>query len=248
MRKNTVEYLAAQELPAAAVPIPPIEEHEDHPVAAQDATSAPILEEPIPTKLAKQTHTKVTQAAALRPTPPSPNDASNDASTSDEDDAQSRSHNVPRTSAVLRHLQPLQCTPGEGFSDDSDYFPGMQHRTSTNGKSRLRASSKQRQQSKERKFARRQTEQSWKEESGMGTGRRADALGDGDEEGASGVDDAAVEGEAKGEGSILREALKGNMTVENGNEEGVTQGEGHIGEKEIEKLQEEEGTVREAVY
>ena len=47
---------------------------------------------------------------------------------------------------------------------------------------------------------------------------------------------------------ILREALKGNMQVEQGKEEGVTQGEDSIGQKEIEKLKEEEGTVQEQVY
>jgi hypothetical protein len=228
----------------------PIEEHEDHPVAAQDGTSAPIIEEPTPTKLGRKHSTKVTQATSLPPTPASPNDASNDASTSDEEDARSRSHTVPRTAAILRHLQPPERTPGEGFSDDSDYFPGMQHLSATAaGKSRLRASSKQRQQSKERKLARKQTEQSWKVESGMGTGRRADTLGDGDEEGTSGIETEAqsLNKEDKGE-PILREALKGNMTVEKHNEEGATQGEDNIGEKEIEKLQEDECTVREEVY
>lgn len=265
MRKNTVESLG-QDLPAPATTAsPPIEEQEDHPVAAQDGSSAPVIEEPTPTKLGRKHSTKVAQATALPPTPASPNDASNDASTSDEDDTQSRNPTIPRTSAILRHLQPPQHTPGEGFSDDSDYFPGMQHLSaSTNGKSRLRASSRQRQQSKERKLARKQTEQSWKEESGMGSGRRADTLGDGDEGGTSGIDDAAVKGkegesanaeteaealkeEDEGE-PILREALKGDMQVEKSKEEGVTQGDKKLGEKEIEKLQEQESTVSEQVY
>ena len=261
MRKNTVEYLGqpAQSTTAS----PPIEEQEDHPVAAQDGTNAPIIEEPTPSKLGRKHSTKVTQATALPPTPASPNDASNDASTSDEDSAP-RNASVPRTSAILRHLQPPQRTPGEGFSDDSDYFPGMQHLSaSTNGKSRLRATSKQRerQQSKERKLARKKTEQSWKEESGMGSGRRADALGDGDGAGTSGVDDAAnalnaKPGQAEVESSkeedrgepILREALKGNMQVEQREGEEATEGESKIGESEIEKLEEKEGSVREQVY
>lgn len=256
MRKNTVEYLGGQELPAPAVTAsPPIEEQGDYPVATQDGSSAPLIEESTPTKLGRKHTTKVAQVTALPPTPASPNDASNDASTSDEDDARSRNPTVPRTSAILRHLQPPQRTPGEGFSDDSDYFPGMQHLTApTHGKSRLRASSKQRQQSKERKLARKQTE-NWKEESGMGTGRRADTLGDGDEEGTSGIDDAglketvaqSLKQEKEGE-PILREALKGSMTVERHTEEGATQGEEKIGEKEIEKMQQKEGTVREEVY
>ncbi|KAJ4352774.1 hypothetical protein N0V95_003936 [Ascochyta clinopodiicola] len=255
MRKNTVEYLGQQDAPAAVTTAsPPIEEHEDEPVAAQENT-APIIEEPTPTKLGKKHSTKVTQATALPPTPASPNDASNDASTSDEEDTRTPNPSAPRTAAIMRHLQPPQRTSGEGFSDDSDYFPGMQHlSTSAIGKSRLRASSKQRQQSKERKLARKQAE-SWKEESGMGSGRRADALGDGDEHGTSGADDAASKSkEPQGvkaedrEEPILREALTGNMTVEQHKEEGVTQGDVKIGEKEIEKLQEKEGTVREQVY
>lgn len=254
-----MDYLGAQDLPAPAVPAPPIEEAEDHPIAAQDgSTSAPIIEEPTPSKLGRKHSTKVTAATALPPTPASPNDASNDASSDEE---APRNPTVPRTSAILRHLQPPSHTPGEGFSDDSDYFPGMQHLSaSTNGKSKLRASSRQRQQSKERKLARKQTEQSWKEESGMGTGRRADTLGDGDEEGTSGVEDPAKRakelGETEvpslkeeGEGEpILREALKGNMQVEKSREEGATQGEDKIGEKEIERLEEKEGSVSEQVY
>jgi hypothetical protein len=261
MRKNTVEYLG-QQAPATTTS-PPIEEQDGYPVVPQDSTSAPVIEEPTPSKLGRKHSAKVAQATALPPTPASPNDASNDASTSDEDDARSRNPTVPRTSAILRHLQPPQRTPGEGFSDDSDYFPGMQHLSAgTNGKNRLRASSKQRQQSKERKLARKQTEKGWKEESGMGTGKRADALGDGDEVGTSGIDDVAAQTERmelgveerqslieedKGE-PILREALKGNMQVEQKKGESATQGEEKIGEREIEKLEEKEGTAREQVY
>lgn len=263
MRKNTVEFLGQQAGATASPASPAIEEQEDEPVAPQDSNSAPIIEEPTPSKLGRKHSAKVTQATALPPTPASPNDASNDGSSSDEDDARSRNAAVPRTSALLRHFQPIQRTPGEGFSDDSDYFPGMQHISNTTiGKSKLRASSRQRQQSKERKLARKQTEQSWKEESGMGTGRRADALGDGDEEGTSGIDDAASKSNAGAlkdgglhttkegdeEEPILREALKGTMQVEQGREEAVTQGEQIIGQKEIEKLEEKEGSVREQVY
>ncbi|KAJ4991520.1 phosphoglycerate mutase [Stagonosporopsis vannaccii] len=279
MRKNTVEYLAQQPAPtntsttaaaaAAAAASPPIEEQEqeDHPVAAQDGSNAPVIEEPTPTKLSRKQSSRLTQVSALPPTPASPNDASNDASTSDEDAAPARTAAAPRTAAVLRHLQPPQ-TPGDGFSDDSDYFPGMQHLSAAAvGKSRLRASSRQRQQSKERKLARRQTEQSWKEESGMGSGRRADALGDGDDVGTSGVEDGGgksedaaknsepqtlnthPESQAEREGEpILREALKGSMQVEHSTQEGATQGEDRIGANEIERLEEKEGSVREQVY
>lgn len=286
---------------------------DDESTAPQDGnsnsttTTAPTLEEPTPSKLAGRKHSaKVALATSLLPpTPASPNDASADASTSDSDDDSSappplRSSSttttttttVPRTSAILRHLHPAsslsQHTPADGFSDDSDYFPGMQQHmvaaansnSNSNGTktSRLRASSRQRQASKERKLARKQTEreQSWKEESGMGTGRRADALGDGDDDGdeagtTSAVDDAgavavavaAEEGGSQprttsadvtteseqGNGEpILREALKGSMQVERGAEEGATQGEERIGQKEIERLEEKEGSVREQVY
>ena len=258
MRKNTVEFLG-QPAAVATTPVSPAieEQQEGETVAPQDGNSAPIIEEPTPSKLGRKHSAKVTQAT-LPPTPASPNDASNDASTSDEEDA--RSHNPAAPRHLLRHLQPPQRAAGEGFSDDSDYFPGMQH-ISTAQNRKLRASSRQRQQSKERKLARKQTE-SWKEESGMGTGRKADALGDGDDEGTSGIDDAGsklkaatlVDGEpqkaedgAEG-GPILREALKGNMQVEQGKEEAVTQGDESIGQKEIEKLKEEEGTVQEQVY
>ncbi|KAJ4384805.1 hypothetical protein N0V86_000408 [Didymella sp. IMI 355093] len=244
MRKSTMEYLGQPSLPEPATDHPPIEEQEDHPVAAQDGSnSAPVLEEPTPSKLARKHSTKAPT------TPASPNDASNDA-TSDEEP---RNPTVPRTNAALRHLQPPQRTPGEGFSDDSDYFPGMQRLSaSTHGKSKLRASSRQRQASKERKLARKQTEQSWKQESGMGSGRRADALGDGDEDTASGEglgkdEVEALHQEDNGE-PILREALKGNMEVEDKTEEAATQGEDKIGEKEIERLEEKEGSVREQVY
>lgn len=284
---------------------------DDESTAPQDGnsntttTTAPTLEEPTPSKLAGRKHSaKVALATSLLPpTPASPNDASADASTSDSDDdssappplrsssSTSTTTTVPRTSAILRHLHPAsslsQHTPADGFSDDSDYFPGMQQHmvatansnTNSNGTktSRLRASSRQRQASKERKLARKQTEreQSWKEESGMGTGRRADALGDGDDDGdeagTSAVDDAgavavavaAEEGGSQprttsadvtteseqGNGEpILREALKGSMQVERGAEEGATQGEERIGQKEIERLEEQEGSVREQVY
>lgn len=71
----------------------------------------------------------------------------------------------------------------------------------------LRASSKQRQQSKDRKLARRQTEKEWKEESGMGKGGRTDRLGDG--EGTCDESGVRNEGDA-----ILPEARKGDMVVE----------------------------------
>ncbi|KAK7525737.1 phosphoglycerate mutase family protein [Phyllosticta citriasiana] len=57
-------------------------------------------------------------------------------------------------------------TPAEGLSEDSDYF------------SAPRSGGGEKERSKSRR--RNTTERSWREESGMGAGARADALGDGD--------------------------------------------------------------------
>jgi hypothetical protein len=252
MRKNTMEYLGAKEhqLPPAASSLEPLEsEQEDQPVPAQEST--PIIEEPSPAKLTRKQSTKVGQ---LPPTPASPNDASNDASSSEQEDAgtsisRSHQHPIPRTAAIVRHLQPPHRTPGDGFSDDSDYFPGMQHLQAH--RSKLRASSRQRQESKERKLQRRQTEQSWKEESGMGNGAKTDRLGDND--GTS--DDAAIpKADTKEmEGPILKEALKGDMVVERSEDERELsdediQAEKKIGEAEITKMQDAERKNMSEVY
>ncbi|OAL45491.1 phosphoglycerate mutase-like protein [Pyrenochaeta sp. DS3sAY3a] len=245
MRKNTMEYLgnpsSSSQLPPPATALE--NEKEDHPVAAQDADHAPVINEPSPSKISvsRKQSTKIS-TPVIPPTPASPNDASNDSSESEDENTTTSSrpshqHSQPRTAAILRHLQPPQRASGEGFSDDSDYFPGMQHvhAHSTNGHRKLlRASSKQRQESKERKLARRQTEQSWKEESGMGTGARTDRLGDAGGDATS--DDAGLSaglaaykigsaGASAGAGArgrddgILREALKGDMIVERSSEE-----------------------------
>jgi hypothetical protein len=259
MRKNTAEYLGGKDhlLPPAASSLEPLEsEKEDQPASAEEGT--PVIEEPSPAKLSRKQSTKAVHHLGLPPTPASPNDASNDASSSEQEEAgvsisRNHQHPIPRTAAIVRHLQPPQRTPGEGFSDDSDYFPGMQHLQ--NHRSKLRASSKQRQESKERKLARRQTEQSWKEESGMGSGTKTDRLGDND--GTS--DDAGL---AKAEaaitkksmdGPILKEALKGDMIVEKSEEErGLSdeelEAEKKIGEAEIEEMQAKERKVSNEVY
>jgi hypothetical protein len=221
----------------------PVEsEQEDHPVAAQQTEHAPIINEPSPAKLSRKQSTKGVTIPEMPPTPASPNDASNDATSSEGEEAassmsRSGSHAQPRTAAVLRHLQPPHKTPGEGFSDDSDYFPGMQQ---VHHRKFLRASSTQRRQSKERKLQRRQTEQSWKEESGMGNGVRTDRLGDGD----TTSDEVAFAKEKEGE-PILAEALKGNMIVEKSEEEREASdeygnAEKKIGETEIDKMQDAE--------
>lgn len=246
MRKNTMEYQQTQQmLPPAATPLGTVEsEKEDHPVPAQDLSAAPIINEPSPSKLTRKQSTKVNSVLELPLTPASPNDASNDASTSDDDDAASSGTRPqltqPRTAAILRHLQPPLKSPGEGFSDDSDYFPGMQHlHTQSAHRKVLRASSKQRQQSKERKLARRQTEQSWKEESGMCSGAKTDRLGDG---GATSDEAAMSQGTNKDE-SILPEALKGNMVVEKSEESREQDDENlsseqAIGAAEVDKMKE----------
>lgn len=288
MRKNTMEYISPA-LPAPALQSGSLDgEKDDHPIASQEADHTPAINEPVPPRVTRKPSTKAAPIPPLPLTPASPNDASDDASTSDEaintseGEGAAKSgtrpqHTAPRTAAILGHLHPgprstrpgRPGTPGEGFSDDSDYFPGMRHAhthnhthghthaspaKSTNGthrKSSLRANSKQRHEGKERKAARKQ---SWMEESGMGTGARADALGDGDEDGSS--DDGAVaktesptamNGEEK-EKPILREALKGDMIVEqseeereNGKEESkVLNAEKKIGEADIDKMKEAE--------
>ncbi|KAF2789070.1 phosphoglycerate mutase-like protein [Melanomma pulvis-pyrius CBS 109.77] len=283
MRKNTAEYLGGS-LPPPALPARSFEgEKDDHPIASQEADHTPSIKEPTPSKLSRKPSTKVASLSSMPLTPASPNDASNDAASSSSEDEGIRSseeeqgptaiprasqHSAPRTAAILRHLQPRNFSgstigpsaPGEGFSDDSDYFPGMKHaqthhhshaHTHTSpgkssngihGKSRLRASSKQRQQSKERKAARKMSEQSWMQESGMGAGARADTLGDGDGDGTS--DDAAFTNDKISsptslqpvdDKAILREALKGDMIVEKSEEEREN-GDGDVDkEKELNK-------------
>ncbi|KAF2846167.1 phosphoglycerate mutase-like protein [Plenodomus tracheiphilus IPT5] len=238
MRKNTMEYQATSQLPPPATPLETLEsEKEDNPAATtvQDTTETPIISEPTPGKLSRKHSTKIIEPALA-----SPNDASNDNSSSDEgaDAASSipraHQHPQPRTAAILRHLQPLK-SPGEGFSDDSDYFPGMQH--ISGHRKVLRASSKQRQQSKERKLARRQTEKGWKEESGMGRGEKTDRLGDG--EGT--CDEAGVEkDEVKRDGEILPEARKGDMVVAHEEKEGVAAGDEDVQADEVERMKEKE--------
>ena len=230
MRKNTADFLGSQP------PVAPLahlaSERDEHPIASQEPDHTPTIKEPSPLKPARKSSTKLAQAPV---TPLSPNDASDDASSegqilsSEAEDSgpvpprkqqhhHQHHHAAPRTSAILRHLQP-PFNAGEGFSDDSDYFPGMQHLHVQQSVSR-RA---QREKSKERKAARKQTEKGWMQESGMYSGARADTLGDGDElsDGGSAtfvkvVSPTTLEG---GENMpILKEALKGDMTVEKGAE------------------------------
>ena len=244
MRKNTADFLGGSSLPAPAIIASQAQnEKEDHPIASQEADHTPTISEPMPPKLTRKSSTKAAPGPTLPLTPASPNDASDDSSTSDDANGSSEcegpnksgtraQQSAPRTAAIMRHLHPG--TPGEGFSDDSDYFPGMRAHShshhhghahnhthsspakSTNGKSRHRSSSNHRQQSKERKLARRMSEKTWMEEGGLGSGARADALGDGD-----GTSDDAAFAHAQtasptaisNEKPILREALKGDMIV-----------------------------------
>lgn len=250
MRKNTADFLGASSLPAPAIGVSQAQsEKDDHPIASQEADHTPTISEPVPPKLTRKASTKTAPGPALPLTPASPNDASDNSSTSDDATGSSEGegpnksstriqHTAPRTAAIMRHLHPG--TPGEGFSDDSDYFPGMRAHShshnhghghshthsspakSVNGKSRHRSTSNHRQQSKERKLARRMSEKTWMEEGGLGSGARADALGDGD-----GTSDDAAFTHAQtasptaisNEKPILREALKGDMIVEKSEEE-----------------------------
>jgi hypothetical protein len=253
MRKNTFDFLGHkdQQLPPAVAALAPLDsEKEDHPVAAQEASVPPIIEEPTPAKLSRKHSIKAIHPVEM---PISPGDASNDASNSEEEEDVESTHRghqppVSRIAPLAKHLQPPQRTPGDGFSDDSDYFPGMRHLNTTH-RSKLRASSKQRQQSKERKLARRQTEQNWTEESGMGHGSKAERLGDNDGEGTS--DDATLAksqsntGKVSMDGPILREALRGDMIVENSEEERAQSAEEAnmektIGTAEVDELQDAE--------
>lgn len=295
MRKNTADFSSPQPV---ALPPPILDgEQDDHAVAVHDADhAASTTKEPtLPGKPIRRTSTKLAPMPAMPLTPASPNDASDDLSSSDDGagvlsgedkpsssnpldgpstSLPSRSQNsAPRTAAILRHLQPPAGPQhGEGFSDDSDYFPGMQylrhshnHHHSSPGKPRVRASSKGRsQQIKEHKAARKQTEKGWMEQSGMGTGARADALGDGEElsdaptPGVSGSIDGTIAGSNGGGNSkpILREALKGDMIVENseeeradGNEEvDIKVRENKAGEKEIDEAKEQERKSMSEIY
>lgn len=271
MRKNTADFLGGQP------PVAPLAhmdgEKDDHPIAAQDCDHTPTVKEPSPQKPTRKPSTK---AAATGPVMPlSPNDASDDASSDgqimsseaeDSGPAPPRKHHhqhqhhhaAPRTNAILRHLQPPS-TPGEGFSDDSDYFPGMQHLHVHQSVAR-RA---QREKSKERKAARKQTEKGWMQESGMYSGARADALGDGDEFSDVGsasfvkvVSPTTIEG---GENMpILKEALKGDMTVEkhaeaenraeDDKEIAALSAEKKVSEEDIEKMKEEDRKTLSEVY
>lgn len=215
MRKNTLDYLG-NPLPPPATCLESIKgEGEDHPIAAQEADHNPGLGETTSSKITRKPSTH----KSVHMTPASPNDASNNPSTS-EGDADSEQEEAlaviggphPRTAAIAGHLKPPPSNPrtanlgahGEGFSDDSDYFPGMQHvyahggsyphthgnqiinipsktANGANSKPKARASSKHRQRSKDRKILRKMSEKDWQEETGMGKGARADALGDGDD-------------------------------------------------------------------
>lgn len=291
MRKNTAEFFSSTPSMPALPQSQFDGEKDDHPIASKEADHTPTIKEPTPAKPTRKSSTKTAPIPTMPLTPASPNDASDDLSSdsgeeevrSDEQEEPSTSHlrahqqhPAPRTAAILRHLHPRgpitekAGTPGEGFSDDSDYFPGMQHlhghhAHNSQGKPRARASSKARQQSKERKLARRMTEKGWMEESGMGTGARADALGDGDElsdEPPVPAIQNASNSKADGdETPILREALKGNMVVEkaqdekegtnsNGKEDALQElaDEHKVREEDIEKMKEKDRKSLSEVY
>ncbi|KAF2805374.1 phosphoglycerate mutase-like protein [Mytilinidion resinicola] len=171
--------------------------------------------------------------------------------------------------------------PTGGLSDDSDYFPNMhqhhhqqhqqqqQHHGGHHGHAKPKAEAAGKQgsrfrgqrdrererdsaQSRERKVVmRKMSEAEWVAESGMGSGARADALGDGDE-----VSDdlgqvtgkpGGKEREREREKPILEEALKGCMECEEGEDgdgEEEEDGErldesvrdGKVGAEEVERL------------
>ncbi|KAF2439496.1 phosphoglycerate mutase-like protein [Karstenula rhodostoma CBS 690.94] len=260
MRKNTAEFLGNQ-------PVAPLAhvdgEKDDHSIASQEGDHVPAIKEPAPQKPTRKASTKAAPGPSLPSTPASPNDASDDGSSDDvqvmsseqEDTgpvAPRKHHAPPRTGAAMRHLQPPSV--GEGFSDDSDYFPGMQHLHVHQNAAR-RA---QREKSKERKAARKQ-EKGWMQESGMYSGARADTLGDGDELSDVGsasyvkiVSPTTIKG---GENMpILKEALKGDMTVEksaeaeNRAEDDKEVTEKNIQEEDVEKMKEADRKTLSEVY
>jgi hypothetical protein len=265
MRKNTAEFLGNQ--PVA--PMAHVEgEKDDHAIASQEGDHAPTIKEPTPQKPTRKASTKAAQGPSMPLTPASPNDASDDGSddgSSDDEQVMSseqedsgpvpprKHHAAPRTGAILRHLQP-PLSAGEGFSDDSDYFPGMQHLHVHHHAAR-RA---QREKSKERKAARKQ-EKGWMQESGMYSGARADTLGDGDELSDVGsasyvkvVSPSTLEG---GENMpILKEALKGDMTVdhsaeaESQAEDDKEVAEKRISEEDVEQMKEADRKTLSEVY
>ncbi|KAL1591922.1 hypothetical protein SLS60_011514 [Paraconiothyrium brasiliense] len=261
MRKNTADFVGNQ--PVA--PLAHIEgEKGDHPIASQEGDHAPAIKEPSPQKPTRKPSTKAAPVPSMPLTPASPNDATDDGSSDDEQIMSSeqedsgpvpprKHHAAPRTGAILRHLQP-PASAGEGFSDDSDYFPGMQHFHVHHHAAR-RA---QREKSKERKAARKQ-EKGWMAESGMYSGARADTLGDGDELSDVGsatyvnvVSPTTIEG---GEHMpILKEALKGDMTVEkqaeeeNRAEDDKEVTEKKINEEDVEKMKEADRKTLSEVY
>jgi hypothetical protein len=282
MRKNTMDYLG-NALPPPATPVGALKgEGEDHPIASQEADHTPGLAEPSMSKMARKPSTH----KSVRMTPASPNDASNNSSTSDEGEANSEQEEAassisgpqPRTAAIARHLKPPPSltksahlgAQGEGFSDDSDYFPGMQHAyahggtyphahnhqqtapnktaNGTHSKPRARATSKHRQRSKDRKYLRKMSEKDWQEETGMGIGARADALGDGDDisDNHRTSSSTPMDDEHSDE-PILREAYKGDMLVERKEEQkevnqepNVPQVEKKLTEDDIDKMKEAE--------
>lgn len=261
MRKNTADFVGNQ--PVA--PLAHIEgEKGDHPIASQEGDHTPAIKEPSPQKPTRKPSTKAAPVPSMPLTPASPNDATDDGSSDDEQIMSSeqedsgpvpprKHHAAPRTGAILRHLQP-PASAGEGFSDDSDYFPGMQHLHVHHHAAR-RA---QREKSKERKAARKQ-EKGWMAESGMYSGARADTLGDGDELSDVGsatyvnvVSPTTIEG---GEHMpILKEALKGDMTVEkqaeeeNRAEDDKEVTEKKINEEDVEKMKEADRKTLSEVY
>lgn len=253
-RKNTADFLGTP-LPPPATSVGALKgEKDDHPMASEEADHTPALADPSQSKLTRKP-TVTSRAAAisnhLSDIPVSPNDASYNSCTSDEGGNPSDlDEDVPTTSGQQPkavHLQPPNprhlSIQGEGLSDDSDYFPGMQRAhtqaqinqsqtiyettvvatKSFSSRSRSGVVSKYRQRSRESKLVRKRTEQSWLEESGVGKGARADALGDGDDP----SDSVALEqikrtaspppmDDGLDAGAILPEARKGDMIVENG--------------------------------
>lgn len=255
MRKATTDTYGTPQ-PPSATPVESIEgEKDDHPIASQEADHESVIVEAATPKISRMLSTrKLASTSLIPPTPPSPNDASDDSFTSEENDTTSEGEEEklkpppqPRTTAALRHLNATGHlgVGADGFSDDSDYFPGMQHvhaqrsqqqslnMLSGGSGTSLKIRSTLRQGSKDRK-QRKMSEKSWMEESGMGAGAHADTLGDGKNRCSSPL--PVKEGEVESE-PILPEAYKGNMQPA---EKGASLSEGATAANEGGSLTEEQ--------
>ncbi|KAF2748408.1 phosphoglycerate mutase-like protein [Sporormia fimetaria CBS 119925] len=275
LRKNTAEYMGSPVQSTAGVPVGALlEEKEDNPIATPEADHCPALSEPQPKGTRKVNTLTAAVASDLSAAPSSPNDASANSSTSDEEDEATSALEEggtpkPPPLPVANLKKSIHLTvQAEGFSDDSDYFPGMQHahsqqqsslgKTHSNNNISRSKSLRQRQKSKESKSIRKASEH-WMAQSGMGQGARADALGDGDEVSDNPQADnttASVPNTHDKDLPVLREALRGTNKPEEQSENGPIENEdmsrpadeGKLSEQDVDRMQEQDRKGLSEVY